>query len=110
MFEASDDAELEWRAYGCAYGMTKPSNEHIREPGPARRLAVIEFDRRVRKAKIVRRRSAPGFRLVLSLMTLAGMPIAETVAEPFETAEAARSYAVSEFGADLDVSLEAAER
>ena len=55
---------------------------------------------RLRRATIVARRSEPGYRIVLSLLTVRGTPAAETLLEPFATVEAARAFATGELGLD----------
>lgn len=67
---------------------------------PAKAVTMLEFGNRLRCAKVVRRRSGPGFRLVLSLITLTGMPVLETITKPFDTVDAAYAYAKSELDAD----------
>ena len=58
---------------------------------------------RLRRATIVARRSEPGYRIVLNLLTARGTPAAETLPEPFASLEAARAFATGELGLGIDM-------
>lgn len=55
---------------------------------------------RVQSVTIVTRRSGPGYRLVLRLLSRAGTPVLETLPDSFESVEAAQRHAIEQLHVD----------
>jgi hypothetical protein len=56
---------------------------------------------RVQSVTIVARRSGPGFRLVLCLLSRTGTPVLETLPNSFDTIANAEHYATQELGVPI---------
>ena len=61
---------------------------------------MIGTDHRVQSATIVHRRSGPGYRLVLCLLTRGGTPVLETLADSFDSVWSAERHAIDVLGID----------
>lgn len=59
---------------------------------------MYQFDRQLDHATIVRKRSSPGYRLVLCLKTARGTTMPETIADIFPSPAQARLFAMRDLG------------
>jgi hypothetical protein len=62
---------------------------------------MLSTANRVQSVTIVARRSGPGFRLVLCLLSRTGTPVLETLPDSFDSIESAERYATVELGVPI---------